>query len=330
MISNLTTIACARSCLYSSKTHPTHHHATQTNSYPLSFLSRYFCLGKRNAFQRVSDLKRQRLQPRMDEEMDLKTFLANRKKREEAASFRGICSRCFRPVKTCLCSTIQPFDTETRFVILMHPKEAKKTRMGTGRLAHLFSNNSEIVVGLDFSADSRVNSLIADSRYRPFVLYPGENSVDLSEHYFLFHKIADKRLLVFVIDASWPLAKKILKLSSNLQALPQICFRPEAPSRYTKKQPHENCLCTLESVCFLLEELEKAGLEDCRGKNSAMLAALDEMSRIQSEHIRANSPGGHGVQDYRRHKNTWPPGKRQRRSVCFDDEEGVRSRQVKR
>ena len=282
-----------------------------------------------NAFRRKSDLKRWGLQFRIAKAMNLRAYIAKKEKRGETDRFREICSRCFRPKKTCLCSTLKPFDTENHFVILMHPKEAKKTRMGTGRLTHLILHKSEMLIGKDFSENERVNSLVADTQYSSFVLYPGENSIDISDGDVLFQEKAGKRLLIFIIDASWPLAKKILKQSPNLQALRQISFRPKAPSQYTKKQPHEYCLCTLESVCFLLEELEKAGLEDCRGKNSAMLAVLDEMSRIQSEHIRANSPGGDRKQDFRRHKVTWPPGNRQRRSVCFqvkDNERGVGKR----
>jgi DTW domain-containing protein YfiP len=254
----------------------------------------------------------------MDEEMDVKAYIAKKEKREEEHRFRDICNRCHRPVKTCLCSTVLPFDTETHFVILMHPKEAKKTRMGTGRLTHLFLRNSEILTGVDFSTDERINSMVADSRFSSFVLYPGENSIDISECKSLFRKTADKRLLIFVIDASWPLAKKILKQSPNLQALRHISFRPKDPSKYTKKQPHEYCLCTLESVSFVLEELEKMGLEKREGNHSAMQATLGKMIRIQSEHIRNSSSLKYRSQDFQGRRKAWPPGKRQRRSVHFD------------
>ena len=38
-----------------------------------------------------------------------------------------------------------PFETKTQFVILMHPREARKEKTGTGRLAHAILKNSEII-----------------------------------------------------------------------------------------------------------------------------------------------------------------------------------------
>ncbi|MBN1223548.1 MAG: DTW domain-containing protein [Candidatus Aminicenantes bacterium] len=251
--------------------------------------------------------------------MNLKTYLARKKGQDKSDRFREVCGRCFRPRKTCLCATIQPFDTETHFVILMHPKEAKKIRMGTGRLTHLFLNNSEIRVGVDFSEDERVDTLISDSRHVSFVLYPGENSVDISERDSLFYKISDKKRLVFVIDASWPLAKKMLKESPNLGVLPQIHFRPKESSRFFKKQPHDFCLCTIESVSLLLEEMQKKGIENCRGNNRRMLDTLDKMHRIQSSYKSDLSLSRYGSRDLSHPPKKWAPGKRQRRSVCFDD-----------
>ena len=61
------------------------------------------------------------------------------------------CIRCFRPLSTCLCSYTKEFDSQIKFVFLMHPKEAKKQRTGTGRLAKNYLIDSEILVGVDFT-----------------------------------------------------------------------------------------------------------------------------------------------------------------------------------
>jgi DTW domain-containing protein YfiP len=201
----------------------------------------------------------------------------------------------------------------------MHPKEAKKVKMGTGRLAQLYLNNSEIRTGMDFSDDARVNSLIDNPQYFPVVLYPGEDSVDITGNDFLILNIKNKTLLVFVIDASWPLAKKILRESQNLHGLPQIHFRPKEPSRYIlKKQPHPYCLCTIESVSLLLDELEKSGLEICRGRQKTLKKALERMCQLQMEFRSTHPPSRDrkkkGLDPITRKK----PGKRQRRSVSFD------------
>jgi len=252
--------------------------------------------------------------------MDLKTYLSLRDKQKHPETFREVCLRCFRPRKSCLCSDINAFDTVTHIVILMHPKEAKKVKMGTGRLTHLCLSNSELRLGTDFTRDERVNSLINDNRYFPVILYPGENSVQISKDATLIQNIGAKTLLVFVIDASWPLAKKILRQSHNLKALPQIHFRPKVPSRYVlKQQPHPYCLCTIESVSLLLDELDSIGLEKCGGKHYVLREVLEKMCRLQSEFSGPITASGYRKDASLPSKQKWSPGKRQKRSVCFDE-----------
>jgi DTW domain-containing protein YfiP len=68
--------------------------------------------------------------------------------------------------------------------------------------------------------------------------------------------------VVFLIDATWGGARKLLRLSPSLQRLPRIMFTPSAPSRYViKQQPQEGCLSTLEAVHELLTVLERSGLD---------------------------------------------------------------------
>lgn len=245
--------------------------------------------------------------------------------KEMKSSFRQVCYRCFRPSKNCMCSHVEAFNTHTRFAILMHPKEARKVKLGTGRLTHLCLKNSEILMGVDFTEDQRIDRLINDPAYYPVILYPGENSADISEFRFPEGVPAKKKILVFVFDASWTLAKKMIKLSTNLSALPKIHFRPSGPSRYViKQQPHEYCLSTIESVYFLIEELERRGFENCAGQHRSLLEFLDMICQLQQECTRdTNLPG------YRKNASNPPaqkrgpdqsryPGKRQRRSVCFD------------
>lgn len=49
----------------------------------------------------------------------------------ETLKSRIKCYTCMRPSSTCICKFISPFQTKTRFIILMHPKDYKKERNGT-------------------------------------------------------------------------------------------------------------------------------------------------------------------------------------------------------
>ena len=85
-----------------------------------------------------------------------------------------------RPSITCICKHISPFQTKTRFIILMHPKEYKKEKNGTGHMTKLQLENSEIIVGVDFTNNNRVNEILSKIESCFFLLYPGKDSFYLS------------------------------------------------------------------------------------------------------------------------------------------------------
>ena len=91
------------------------------------------------------------------------------------------CYKCVRLQRNCLCSIISPFQTDAHFVLLMHPMEAKKEKMGTGRISNLSLINSQIITGVNFSEDHGVNSLIDDENNYCSILYPGKNAINISE-----------------------------------------------------------------------------------------------------------------------------------------------------
>ena len=174
------------------------------------------------------------------------------------------CMQCFRPIKTCYCKYIEPFDPGIKFVFLMHPKEAFKQRTGTGRLAHLTLKDSEILIGIDFTENKRLNALLNDSNYVPLLLYPGEDAWSAqteSEGQALKEMLGSKTLLVIVVDATWFFAKKILRLSNNIRPLQKLSFKAGYKSQFQfKTQPEENCLSTIESCYYLINELKSAGI----------------------------------------------------------------------
>lgn len=152
--------------------------------------------------------------------------------------------------------------TRTQFVLLMHPKEWKQEKAATGRLTHLCLANSTIVVGTEFDSNSEVQALIGDPANLCVLLYPGRDALNLSHQPWSAESLAGRRLVVFILDATWSLGRKMLRLSRTLQRLPRIVFTPSAPSRYLiKQQPHPNCLSTLEAVHELLGVLERSGLD---------------------------------------------------------------------
>ena len=158
--------------------------------------------------------------------------------------------------------------TRTKFVFLMHPKEFKQEKAATGRLTHLCLANSALHMGVGFDEHDDVQAILRDPRCFPVLLYPGPDALNLSvpgagTQLPAFTSQPDGRqLVIFVLDATWALGRKMLRLSPSLQRLPRVMFTPTAPSRYViKQQPHPACLSTLEATHELLVALERAGLD---------------------------------------------------------------------
>lgn len=179
-----------------------------------------------------------------------------------------MCYRCFWPRAHCWCGSITPMRTHTRLVFLMHPKEYKQEKAATGRLTHLCLADSEIQVGVGFDAHPGVQEILRDPRLFPVLLYPGRTALNLShprpgELPAFQESCQGRRLTVLVLDATWALGRKMLRMSPVLQRLPRIMFEPAAPSRYViKQQPHPGCLSTLEATHELLQVLTAQGWEE--------------------------------------------------------------------
>lgn len=170
---------------------------------------------------------------------------------------------------------------ETRFVFLMHPHELKNVKAGTGRLTALCLKDAEIQVGIGFDDHEAVQALIHDPANYPMLLYPGAGARNVSEGGLGLADLGGRRLTVFLLDATWALAKKMLKLSPSLQALPRLMFTPQAKSRWIiKQQPHELCLSTLEAVDALLRALEAAGL-DRYERPDQLLGIFNDLNAFQ-------------------------------------------------
>lgn len=195
---------------------------------------------------------------------------------------RPTCYRCFWPQTLCWCQRIQPMDTKTRFVLLMHPKEFKREKAGTGRLTHLCLARSEIHMGVSFENHEAVQALLHDPRRHCFLLYPGNTSLNLSVAGSVPDWASDEReRTIFLLDATWACARKMLKLSPTLQRLPRLMFTPSAPSRYViKQQPQEGCLSTLECVHELLLALSARGLDRYPDPHQ-LLALFQQMQDFQ-------------------------------------------------
>lgn len=172
---------------------------------------------------------------------------------------RNTCYNCYRPKSSCMCSYIKPIKTNTKFIILMHPKEFRKTKNGTGHFTNLSLTNCQLFVGIDFSNHNIINEILNDKNNSCYVLYPDIDSIKLNTQNISSEY---KTNVIFIIDSTWPCSKKILRVSKNLHNLPKISFEHTKSSAFKiKTQPNSYCLSTMESTLCVLELLNKQGCE---------------------------------------------------------------------
>ncbi|MDP2866806.1 MAG: tRNA-uridine aminocarboxypropyltransferase [Elusimicrobiota bacterium] len=201
------------------------------------------------------------------------------------ADNREECYACYRAKKNCLCGSVKPFATRMRFMILMHTKEAKKQKTGTARLAKLCLKNAELLIGTDFTRDERVNSLLRDPAFSPFVLYPGPEAVNFKTPGKALPEAEGKTLLIFVIDGTWECAQRLLFRSKNISALPRLSFSRSYTSRFAiKKQPREHCVSTIEAIYYLCGEAEEAGYENLDAQNENLMVLLKKLVETQGNY----------------------------------------------
>ncbi|AZZ35583.1 DTW domain-containing protein [Bdellovibrio sp. qaytius] len=177
-----------------------------------------------------------------------------RKKDELTAAeptYRNLCTTCIQPEFGCYCKNIKPIACAINFVILIHPIEAKR-RIATGRMSHLCLSGSHLIQGQNYTDNQQLNSLIADPEYHSVILYPGQNSKNvslLSEQERSQQFLTNKKLRIVVIDGTWATAAKMVHQSTNLKTLPRISFIPTNPSNFrVRKQPESHCYSTIEAI----------------------------------------------------------------------------------
>ncbi len=184
-----------------------------------------------------------------------------------------MCARCERPQRVCFCSHIPRIETETPVLVLQHPRE-RHVAIGTARMASLCLPRSTLVVGTHVEDDPDVVRALQDPARPPILLWPGPGARDLAK------EPPDHPVTLVVVDGTWSLAKKLVRLNPKIAALPRYALAPEAPSEYRiRREPAEGCVSTIEAMAQALGILEKSA-----GRFSEMMVPFRAMVDTQIEH----------------------------------------------
>lgn len=207
------------------------------------------------------------------------------------------CFKCFKPQNSCLCKYTKELDTKIKFVFLMHPKEAKRQRTGTGNLSHICLKDSEIIVGLDFSNNERLKNLLCDSKYFPVLMYPGQDAWTSKKEGFV-DAIGNKTLLVLILDSTWFCSKKMIEHNPFLLELPKLSFYGDYRSIFTfKHEPKPEYISTIECCYYLIKELQSISFVNKDLDPEPLMNVFKQMIKLQltaeNERILGIRPNSH-------------------------------------
>ena len=179
---------------------------------------------------------------------------------------REICTRCDRPIKTCLCEFICVLDCEYQLVILQDPKEAKHALSSAPILAKSILG-ARLIVGEQFDPNQIFGQ---DWQQECLLVFPHQTHITASQA----RKNGFKYLVL--LDGTWRKVSRLMHLNPWLNELSCIALELNNGSEYQiRKSPREDGLSTIEAGVEVLNTL----LPD---KNfSPILGAFRAMIQIQ-------------------------------------------------
>ena len=196
---------------------------------------------------------------------------------------RILCKQCQRPIIACICNFTCRIDNPTAVLVLQHPSEVKQTK-GTVALLSRSLSHCQVLVGENFSQHDELNTILANNQ--ALLLYPNAQAQVLSltnnglnSTHTSHNKQSQQPKLLIILDGTWKKAYRMFMLSSNLQALEQVCLPDTLANKgqyLIRKVAKKNALSSLEACCFALALLENELVEKKLNETECRETALNQ------------------------------------------------------
>ena len=156
------------------------------------------------------------------------------------------CRSCKMHRDACICSLVEPIETHTRVVLVIHRREARKPT-NTGLLAAACLANSRVVL----RGDEAPSPLGLPDGQRVLLLYPADDAIPID-------RVNEPGPFTLVVpDGNWRQAGKVRTRVPELRAATCVTLPQAEPSAYQlRAEPHPRGLATLEAIARALEILE--------------------------------------------------------------------------
>ncbi|HYP32192.1 MAG TPA: tRNA-uridine aminocarboxypropyltransferase [Burkholderiaceae bacterium] len=188
----------------------------------------------------VADLRAERLA------RSAKPFLAR------GGSTRARCDGCRLPVTHCACAARPSVATRAGACLLMADIEPLKPT-NTGWLVADVVPDTFAFGWSRTGVDPGLLALLADPRWQPVVVFPGE----YAEPARVVHDVPRdeaRRPLFVLLDGTWSEARKMFRKSPYLDRFPVLSLRPEQASNYAlRRSRRDDHFCTSEVAALCLD-----------------------------------------------------------------------------
>jgi DTW domain-containing protein YfiP len=158
----------------------------------------------------------------------------------------GRCPRCALHAGDCACALLSPLPVGTRFVVVRHAQEAKKSS-NSARWANLLLPSCEL---LSWSGRQDARELAVLGRPGDWLLFPDESSPGTSR----LPSPPPER--VVVLDGTWRQVKRMLHRLPALKELPRLSVSPRPSGVGLRAAPSPTHLSTLEAISSAIALLE--------------------------------------------------------------------------
>jgi DTW domain-containing protein YfiP len=153
-------------------------------------------------------------------------------------------------------------ELSTRIVIFMHFREISLTT-NTARLARAALKKCEIRVRGRQANPVDAFDLARDPTLAPYVLYPSDDSVELSPDHAARGRAEGKTLTLIVPDGNWRQGAKAVKRTPGLEGVPCVRIPLGPPSEYVlRSAPRADYVSTYEAIARALQVVEGRDVHD--------------------------------------------------------------------
>lgn len=162
------------------------------------------------------------------------------------------CCHCLLPKGNCVCSQSPRLESGVDFCVLMDEREPAKAS-NTGKLIADALDSTGVFIWSRTAPDRALLELLASPTHQPYLVFPGEYATPLQQ---VVTRISaeGRRPLLVILDGTWAQARKMLRKSPYLQALPMLSLDEAGASRYRlRRSARTEHLCTLEVAQACLE-----------------------------------------------------------------------------